>query len=80
MFRGTQSIQVYMQQIGRALSTNGNVPMIFDFVDNIHSIKELEDIIRCESDKDYIDNEFIYIDGEKAYQIFDGYVEEYFDI
>ena len=28
----------------------------------------------------YIDNEFIYIDGEKAFELMDGYVQEYFDI
>ena len=28
----------------------------------------------------YIDIEFIYIDGEKAFELMDGYVQEYFDI
>ena len=41
MFRGTQSINVYMQQIGRALSTEATGPYIFDFVDNFNTIDEL---------------------------------------
>lgn len=28
----------------------------------------------------YIDNEFIYIDGEKAFELMDGHIQEYFDI
>lgn len=45
MFRGTQSIQVYMQQIGRALTANGETPFIFDFVDNFHSIEEIKEML-----------------------------------
>lgn len=45
MFRGTQSLNVYMQQIGRAISTNGCVPYIFDFVDNYHSIEALHEML-----------------------------------
>ena len=45
MFRGTQSIQVYMQQIGRALTAHGESPYIFDFVDNFHAIKELQEVL-----------------------------------
>ena len=45
MFRGTQSLNVYMQQIGRALSSGGVVPYIFDFVDNYHTIDSLHEMI-----------------------------------
>jgi len=37
MYRGTYSSTVYMQQLGRALSTGDSVPkIVFDIVDNIH--------------------------------------------
>lgn len=45
MFRGTKSVQVYMQQIGRALTANGGAPHIFDFVDNYHSIDEIKEVL-----------------------------------
>lgn len=49
MFRGTQSINVYMQQIGRAISANGNIPYIFDFVDNYHSIEALQEMLSTDT-------------------------------
>ena len=41
MFRPTISPIIYLQQIGRALSVNGKTPVIFDFVNNRHSIKRM---------------------------------------
>lgn len=38
MFRGTASLTIYAQQLGRALSSGSSVPgIVFDLVDNLHS-------------------------------------------
>lgn len=40
MFRGTESLRIYLQQIGRALSAkNVNIPTIFDFANNYKETK-----------------------------------------
>lgn len=49
MFRGTQSLNVYMQQIGRAISSDGEVPYIFDFVDNYHTIDSLHEMLTLDN-------------------------------
>lgn len=38
MFRGTESINVFIQQIGRGISAGKEAPYIFDFVDNFDNI------------------------------------------
>lgn len=49
MFRGTQSLNVYMQQIGRAITAGGDVPYIFDFVDNYNSIESLHEMLTIDN-------------------------------
>lgn len=41
MLRCTQATNVFMQQIGRALSADGEMPYIFDFVDNFDVVGRL---------------------------------------
>lgn len=50
MMRQTLSPIIFLQQLGRALSA-GNIeqkPIIFDFVSNIESIQDYEDLIMCD--------------------------------
>lgn len=70
MFRGTQSLQVYMQQIGRALVANGNAPFIFDFVDNYNSLNQLSNELK--------NTTFRSVDGRtvKSESIFDKFYDE----
>lgn len=70
MFRGTQSLQVYMQQIGRALVANGNAPYIFDFVDNYNSLSQLSNELKSTT--------FKTLDGKiiKSESIFDKFFDE----
>lgn len=70
MFRGTQSLQVYMQQIGRALVANGNAPFIFDFVDNYNSLTQLSNELK--------NTTFRGTDGKliKSDSIFDKFFDE----
>ena len=50
MMRQTLSPIVFLQQLGRALSAGhkGERPIIFDFVSNIDSIKNYEELIACD--------------------------------
>ncbi|MBO5389760.1 MAG: DEAD/DEAH box helicase family protein [Lachnospiraceae bacterium] len=41
LMRGTNSPNAYIQQIGRALSVDGQPPLVFDFVDNLYSVGEV---------------------------------------
>lgn len=41
LLRGTNSPNTYIQQIGRALSVDGQPPLVFDFVDNLYSVGEV---------------------------------------
>lgn len=70
MFRGTQSLQVYMQQIGRALIANGNAPYIFDFVDNYNSLSQLSNELKSTTFKTFDDKVV------KSESIFDKFFDE----
>lgn len=41
MFRYTEATNVFIQQVGRGLSANGQSPFIFDFVDNFDAVGDI---------------------------------------
>lgn len=59
LFRGTQSPQVYLQQIGRALSAKASAPYVFDFVDNYNAVGRVNGVLSNNNNKTVVFNTLI---------------------
>lgn len=78
MLRYTKSPNLFMQQMGRALSIGGEDPIIFDFIGNISALSDVADFIQGIESKvtSHYENDLARQLRANAYKIFDVYDDQ----